>query len=293
MTLLGLLHRRAVPSTNHGPTDGWLVPELAVLLTDNDGVPRLLSGPGGLSATNYHPAVTASQWISSEALGTRADGSVVAHLTLCIVAAGSNARIPAVVVKAGQAAGTLIVVLTVSSLTERVGISLVSRRTLADRLSTIRSALCTGSTGTWVTWTRLFNTTCDCVRLRDVSGQALTDRVAQAIHLTPCVPTTGAREAWVRWRRTSFNPSAACNGVWLRGEAGQAGTDRVALSVYITLSIGSTRGGLTGVRSGSTLVVITNIVSVTVSISLTLSATAGNGVRLRYISWQAATNGVS
>ena len=49
---------------------------------------------------------------------------MVTHLAVGILAAGANARVPAVEVKAGKVGRTLIVVLAVSTLAEHIRVAL-------------------------------------------------------------------------------------------------------------------------------------------------------------------------
>ena len=93
--------------------DHLLVSEVAVLLPNDHHIP-LRRPPGTLSASYDHLSVAGNQGVSSEALLTPADGSVVSDLTVGVLATSANAGVPAVVVKAGQAVGTLMVIFTLS-----------------------------------------------------------------------------------------------------------------------------------------------------------------------------------
>lgn len=149
------------------------------------------------------------------------------------------------------------------------------------------------STGIRVAGIRFFNTAGDGIRHRYITGQTFADRVAQSVHITPGVASTWTGEAWIRWRGPGFNSGTAGDGIRLGRKSGQAGAHRIALSVHIALSVGSTRSWLAGIRPRHTLVVLANVVSATVSVCLTFSSTASDGVRLGYIGGQASANRIT
>ena len=104
----------SVPGSHHGPALDLLgLPEVAVLLTDHhEVVDWRLSG--GLATPDNDLPLAEGEGVPPEALPAGADRSVVVDLTVGVLTAGSDAGVPAVVVEAGEADGTLAVVFTFS-----------------------------------------------------------------------------------------------------------------------------------------------------------------------------------
>ena len=218
---------------------------------------------------------------------------MVPHLTECVLAAGPDARVAAVVVKTGETVGALVVVLTLAPPAEDEGVSLVAGR--APTLSSVsgRETLGVGAAGVWIAGVGLLLTAGDGVRGRDVAGVALTHWVTGTVGAALSVGAAGARVAGVRGRSHDPDEGAARDGVGLRAVAGQAGADWVALPVLIALRVGAAGGGIAGVGPGGASVVITDIARPTVRVHLTLSLAPGDGVRHRYEASQAPTDGIA
>jgi hypothetical protein len=74
-------------------------------------------------------------------LGTTADRSVITNLALSQLAAGTNARIATLEVKAGQLVVAVVVVLALALLAEDEGVALVAGWALAVGVVTVPDAL--------------------------------------------------------------------------------------------------------------------------------------------------------
>jgi len=88
-------------------------------------------------------------------LGTTADGSVVANLALSELAAGANAGIAALEVKAGELVVAVVVVLALTLLAEDEGVALVAGWALAVGVVTVPDAFRVLTARAWVAWVRL------------------------------------------------------------------------------------------------------------------------------------------
>lgn len=152
------------------------LPEVAVLLTDHHEVVHWRL-PGGLPASNNNLPLTEGEGVPPEPLLAGADGPVVVDLADGVLAAGSDAGVPAVVVKAGEAEGTLAVVLALSLPAGDERISLISRRTPALGCISCRDTLGVGTAGVGIAGIRLLPAASDGVWGGDVSRDALTDGV--------------------------------------------------------------------------------------------------------------------
>jgi len=102
-------------------------------------------------------------------LGTTADGSVVTNLALSELAAGTNARIATLEVKAGELVVAVVVVLTFALLAEDERIALVARRALAVGVVTVTDALRVLTARARVAWVRLLFASGDGVWVGDVA----------------------------------------------------------------------------------------------------------------------------
>lgn len=104
VALLRLLLYRGISPPNYCTTSRLLLPLLAVLLSDHNGVSRLLTGPRRLPTSYNNATVATGQWISGESFRARTDWSVIPDLAVGILSAGTNAGIPAIEIKTGKAA---------------------------------------------------------------------------------------------------------------------------------------------------------------------------------------------
>ena len=218
---------------------------------------------------------------------------MILHLTVGVAATGSDTRVTAVVVEAGKAAGAFMIILTISTLAESIGIALVSSWTFTLSLTATGKAFSTWSARVGITWVWLFNAAGNGIRLWYVTWQTFADRVAQPVHITLSVGTARTGEAWIRRWGSGLNFGTACDCIRLRLEPGQAGAHRIALEVDITFCVGSTRCWLARIWSRHTLVILADIISVAITVNLAFSAAASNGIRLGHIGGQTTADRVA
>jgi len=102
-------------------------------------------------------------------LGTTADGSVVANLALSKLAAGADARIATLEVKAGELVVAVMVVLALTLLAEDEGVALVAGWALAVGIVTVPDALGVLTARAGVAWVGLLFAPGDGVRVGDVA----------------------------------------------------------------------------------------------------------------------------
>jgi len=102
-------------------------------------------------------------------LGTAADGSVVTNLALSELAAGANARVTTLEVKAGELVVAVVVVLAFALLAEDKGIALVAWRALAVGVVSVPDALRVLAARAGVAWVRLLFASGDGVGVGDVA----------------------------------------------------------------------------------------------------------------------------
>ena len=206
------------------------LPELAVLLPDDHEVVHgRLSGT--LPASNDDLSVTGDQGVPPESLLAGADRTMVVDFTDCVLAAGSNAGIPAVIVEAGEVAGALPVVLTLSLPAGDEGVSPVARGTPALRGVSVGETFSVGTAGVGIAGVRLLSAAGDGVRGGDVAREALTDGVTLEVDTALRVGAAGRGEAGIRGRSPDLYLGTAGDGVWLGGVAWQAGAHWVTLPV--------------------------------------------------------------
>ena len=285
-----LLYGGRVPATDDGAALDRFLPPLRVLLPDDDGVSWLRRRAGRLPSAHHYTPVTPYEGVPGEPLGTGADGPVVSHLAVSVLSTGSDTRVPAVEVEAGEAGGALVVVLAVPALAEGVGVSAESRRAAAHGLPALGQAVGSGPAGVRVARVRLRLAPGYGVRHRDVALNTLADRVAETVNLAPGVLSAGARITWIRRSCPYFDPCTTGDGVGLGGVTIETCTDRVTLEVYVALGVGSAGCGLARIRSGHTVVVGADVVSGAVPVHLTLPPAPGDGVRHGHVGGQAAAD---
>lgn len=218
---------------------------------------------------------------------------MILHLTVCVAAAGSNTRVTAVVVKAGKTAGAFMIIFTISTFAESIGVTLESSWTFALSLTPTGKAFSTWTTRVGIAWIRFFNTTGDCIRLRDVTWQTFADRVAQSVHITLGIGTARTGEAGIRRWGSGLNFGTTCYSIRLRLEPGQAGTYRVTLEVDIAFCVGSTGCWLTRIWSRHTFIILADIISVAITVNFAFSAAASYSIRLRHIGRQTTADRVA
>ena len=206
------------------------LPELAVLLPDDhEVVHRRL--PGALPAPDDDLSVAGDQRVPPESLLAGADRTMVVDFTDCVLAAGSNARIPAVIVEAGEVAGALPVVLTLALPAGDEGISPEARGTPALRGVSVGETLSVGTAGVGIAGVRLLSAAGDSVRGGNVSRETLTDGVTLEVNTALRVGAAGRGEARIRGRSPNLYLGTAGYGVGLGGVAWQAGAHGVTLPV--------------------------------------------------------------
>lgn len=236
-----------------------------------------------MSSTYDYSLVTSYQRISSESLLAGADRAVVPNLTQSILSTRSYAGVPAVEVEASQVMRTLMIILALSFLTRDKGVSLISSRALACGCAACGDTVSIWSTRVGVAGVRLLLASCDGVGHGDISCYTLAHRVTKAVDITPCVRTTRAGEARVRWRGPGLYLGTTSDGVWLGGEPWDTGAYWVTKSVNIAVCVRTTRSRITWVWSGNTLIVLADITPATVRVPFTLPATPCDCVWLGYI----------
>lgn len=272
--------------------DLLLVAEVTVLLANDHHIP-LGWPPGTLSAPYDHLPVTGNQRVSSEALLAPADWSVVSHLALCVLAAGPDAGVSAVVIEAGQAAGTLVVIFTLALPTADEGISFVPGWASAGGGVSGGNTVSIGTAGVGVAGVRFLLAAGDGVWSGDIAGDALAHRVTQTIDIALGVGATGTGVAWIWGWSSHLNLAASCDGIRLRLVSWQTGAHGVTLPVLIALSVGSTRTWITRVRSWFTSVIVADIARSAVGVHLAFPPAALDGVRHWDEAGQAPTHGVA
>jgi len=218
---------------------------------------------------------------------------VIVDLTVGVLATGSYAGVPAVVVEACEVTGALPVVLALALPAGDEGVSLVARWTPALCGVSSGDALSVGTTGVRIAGVGLLPAASDGVRGGDVAWQTLTHRVTLEVDTAVGVGAAGGGEAGVRGGSPSLYLDTAGDGVRLGGVARQAGAHGVTLSVLCALSVGTAGTGGTRVWSGGTPVVITDIAGAAVKVHLTFSLAAGDSVRHGDVASQAPADGVT
>ena len=91
------------------------------------------------------------------------------NLALSKLAAGTNARIAALEVKAGELVVAVVVVLALTLLAEDEWVALVAGWALAVGVVTIPDTLCVLTARAWVAWVRLFFAPRDGVWVGDIA----------------------------------------------------------------------------------------------------------------------------
>ena len=225
------------------------LPEVAVLLPDDHEVVHWWR-TGGLPSTDDDLPVTGDQRVPPESLLAGADGAVVVDVTDRVLATRSYARVSAVIVEAGEADGTLAVVLALSLPAGDEWISLEARGTPALGGVPSWDALSVGSTRVGIAGVRLLSAAGDGVGGGDVALDTLAHGVTLEVDRALSVGAAGAGEARVGGWCPGLDPGTARDGVRLGGEARQAGAHRVALPVLIALSVGAAGTRVTRVRPG-------------------------------------------
>ena len=206
--------------------------------------------------------------------------------------AGPRTRVPALVFFAGQGAGAVLVVLTLPLPAEHVGVSLVAGGTPTVCSTSPRQALGVGPAGTVVPAGVDPLTALDGVWHGAVALQALTHRVALTVDFTQGVWAARGGEAGVRRWGARLNPGTPGDCVWHGAVAIETGAHRVPLPVLLALCVGPAGGRTAGVWPGPALVGGADHAAPAVRVSLALSATAGDGVRLGDVGGEAAAHGV-
>lgn len=135
-------------------------------------------------------------------MGTTADGSVITNLALSKLAAGANARIATLEVKAGQLVVAVVVVLALALLAENEGVTLMTRWAFAVGVVTVPDALRILTARAGVAWVRLLFAPGDGVWVGDIACDALAHWVPSKVHLAASVWSAGAGIARI-WRRSS------------------------------------------------------------------------------------------
>lgn len=191
----------------------------------------------------------------------------------------------------------------------------IASYTLAHRVAQVVDI----TPGVWSTWageTRIrwgssglyLGTTCDGVWLGGESWDAGAHGVTKSVNIALCVWTAGSRVARVGpWNtfivltnlipttvRVPFTlPATPCNCVWLGYIVRETAADWVAGACHRAFSVWSTWGGITRIWLLYTLVVLANISSTAVWVSLTLSLAASDCVRHGDVASQAPTDRVA
>jgi len=122
-----------------------------------------------LFCANHSPTLASCKRVPSVTLGTTTDWSVITNLALSKLAAGADARIAALEVKAGELVVAVVVVLALTLLAEDEGVALVAGWALAVGVVTVPDAFRVLTARAWVTWVRLLFAPGDGVWVGDIA----------------------------------------------------------------------------------------------------------------------------
>jgi len=122
-----------------------------------------------LFCANHSPTLASCERVPCVTLGTTTDWSVITNLALSKLAAGADARIAALEVKAGELVVAVVVVLALTLLAEDEGVALVARWALAVGVITVPDAFRVLTARAWIAWVGLLFAPGDGVWVGDVA----------------------------------------------------------------------------------------------------------------------------